>query len=226
MHRQASPAQTAKNSRPNIIVILADDQGYGDLGIFGNSYLKTPHLDRLAGEGLCLNQHYTAAPVCAPARASLLTGRYNHRTGALSTESHRGLDRIALCESTIADHLKAAGYATGMIGKWHNGLHDVRYHPNHRGFQEFAGFLNGGMWYYDWILDYNGQPRRSDGRYLTECLLRRKRSVSSNDTGANLFSFMWPITHPMNHWRRLTRRSGITSIWGVSTKASAFFTRC
>ena len=127
--------------RPNIIVFLTDDQGYGDLGIYRNPDLDTPHIDRIGQEGLCLNQHYTASPICAPARAALLTGRYNHRVGALSVESNRGLDRIALGESTIADVFKANGYATGMVGKWHNGLHDMRYHPNNRGFDEFAGFL-------------------------------------------------------------------------------------
>ena len=155
-------------SRPNVIVFLADDLGYGDLGIYGNPDLKTPHLDRLAYDGIRFTQHYSGSPLCAPARASLLTGRYNHRTGALSVESNRGLDRISLKEATIADIFKNAGYATAMIGKWHNGLHDMRYHPNNRGFDEFYGFLNGGMDYWNWIIEYNGQPEKSDGRYLTD----------------------------------------------------------
>ncbi len=153
---------------PNVIVFLTDDQGYGDLGIYGNPDLETPHIDRIGQEGVCLNQHYTGSPICAPARASFLTGRYNHRTGALSVESNRGLDRIALRESTIADVFKGGGYTTGMIGKWHNGLHDMQYHPNNRGFDEFVGFLNGGMHYWNWIIEYNGQPEQSDGRYLTD----------------------------------------------------------
>jgi arylsulfatase A len=158
----------AGSHHPNVIVILADDLGYGDLSIYGNDGLQTPYLDRLAREGVRLSQHYTSSPLCAPARAGLLTGRYNHRTGALSVESNRGLDRIALREMTIADLFKAGGYATGMVGKWHNGLFDKRHHPNSRGFDEFVGFLNGGMWYYDWILDVNGQPWQSNGRYLTD----------------------------------------------------------
>ncbi|NQU42400.1 sulfatase-like hydrolase/transferase [bacterium] len=155
-------------SRPNIVLILSDDQGYGDLGLFGNTLLQTPNLDRLGREGISLTQHYCGSPLCAPSRAALLTGRYNHRMGALSVESNRGLDRIALRERTVADRLRDEGYVTGMVGKWHNGLFDMRHHPNSRGFDEFAGFLNGGMDYYDWILDYNGSPRRSDGRYLTD----------------------------------------------------------
>ena len=88
---------------PNVIVVLADDLGYGDVGAFGNDCLRTPHLDRLASEGVTLTQHYSGSPMCAPARASLLTGRYNHRTGAVDVVSHRGLDRIALREATLAD---------------------------------------------------------------------------------------------------------------------------
>ena len=153
---------------PNVIVILADDLGYGDLELYGNPDLKTPHLNRLAADGIRLTQHYSGSPLCAPARAALLTGRYNHRTGALSVESNRGLDRISLREMTIADAFQQAGYITGMVGKWHNGLHDMRYHPNNRGFGEFCGFLNGGMNYWDWLIEYNGQPQNSDGTYLTD----------------------------------------------------------
>jgi len=154
--------------KPNIVFILADDLGYGDLGLFGNEIVRTPHLDALGREGVVLTQHYSASPLCAPARAALLTGRYNHRTGAVDVPSNRGLDRIALSEKTIGDIFGQAGYRTGMVGKWHNGLHDMRFHPNARGFSEFAGFLNGGMDYYQWVLDRNGSPEPSDGRYLTD----------------------------------------------------------
>jgi len=156
------------SSPPNVILIVADDMGYGDLSCSGNSDIRTPHLDRLASEGISLLQHYSGSPLCAPARASLLTGRYNHRTGAVDVPSNRGLDRIALTETTIADAMKGAGYATGMVGKWHNGVHDMLYHPNARGFDEFVGFLNGGMDYWQWVLDVNGRPRAPDGRYLTD----------------------------------------------------------
>ena len=157
-----------KNKPTNVIFILADDMGFGDLGCFGNDAVRTPNLDRLASEGAALTQHYTASPICAPARAGLLTGRYPHRTGAIDVPSNRGLDRIALDETTIADAFRAGGYRTGMIGKWHNGFHDERYFPRSRGFDEFVGFLNGGMDYYEWILDWNGQEKKADGRYLTD----------------------------------------------------------
>ncbi len=154
--------------RPNVILIATDDLGYGDLGCYGNSKISTPHINALAAKGIILTQHYSASPKCAPARASLLTGRYNHRTGAVDVPSNRGLDRIALRETTLADALRKKGYITGMVGKWHNGAHDMRYHPKSRGFDEFVGFLHGGMDYWQWVLDDNGRVRRADGRHLTD----------------------------------------------------------
>jgi arylsulfatase A len=165
------------------VLILADDMGYGDFGCFNQDRSHTPALDQLVDEGVCLTQHYSASPVCAPARASLLTGRYPQRTGAVDTLEHRGLDRIALRERTLADVLGAAGYATGLVGKWHNGALDHHYHPARRGFDEFAGFSGGWSRYWDWQLDRNGSTSESDGRYLTDVLteeavafIRRHRS--------------------------------------------------
>ncbi len=155
-------------TRPNIVVILADDMGYGDIGAFGNPDVQTPALDQLAGESLQLMQHYAGSPVCAPSRAALLTGRYPHRTGAIDTLEGRGLDRLALREVTLADVLKSAGYATGLVGKWHLGALDPRYHPNARGFDEFCGFRGGWQDYWQWRLDVNGALRPADGRYLTD----------------------------------------------------------
>lgn len=155
-------------SMPNILLILADDMGYGDFGVFGDGSPRTPTLDQLVGEGITFTQHYSSAPVCAPARATFLTGRYPHRTGAIDTLEGRGLDRLALQERTAGDFFKAAGYATGLIGKWHLGALDPRYHPNARGFDEFVGFRGGWSDYYRWRLDYNGSLHESDGRYLTD----------------------------------------------------------
>jgi arylsulfatase A len=152
-------------TRPNIIFIVADDMGYGDFGAFNRGISETPTLDHLMTQGITLTQHYSASPVCAPARAALLTGRYPHRTGAIDTLELRGLDRLALGERTLADELSAAGYATGLIGKWHSGALDPRYHPNRRGFAEFAGFSGGWSPYVDWRLDYNGAGVAYDGAY-------------------------------------------------------------
>ncbi|MBN2449170.1 MAG: sulfatase-like hydrolase/transferase [Lentisphaeria bacterium] len=154
--------------RPNVVVIVADDLGYGDLGCFGNPRVRTPCLDALAGEGLRLTQHYAGSPMCAPSRAALLTGRDSHRAGAIDVPENRGLDRIALCHPTMADLLAGAGYATGLVGKWHNGAIDPRFHPNRRGFAEFAGFQGGLMDYWQWCIQHNGSYRRGDGRYLTD----------------------------------------------------------
>jgi arylsulfatase A len=156
---------------PNILFILADDMGYGDFGLFSEGRVKTPALDRLVSEGLCLTQHYSAAPVCAPARAGFLTGRYPHRTGAIDMREHRGLDRIALREKTVADHLQRAGYKTALIGKWHNGCFDPEFHPTNRGFHEFLGFRASHQRYYDWTLEKNGQrleAKGGGGEYLTD----------------------------------------------------------
>lgn len=156
-------------TRPNILFIVADDMGYGDLGRF-NPAVSTPHLDQLSDHGICLRQHYTASPICAPARAGLLTGRYPHRTGAITQHEIHGLDRIRLDERTIADSFRNAGYSTGLIGKWHNGTFDPRFEPNARGFEEFVGFCGGWMDYYQYKLRYNETYVASNGRYMTDLL--------------------------------------------------------
>jgi arylsulfatase A-like enzyme len=156
--------------QPNILLILADDMGYGDFGFCNGGRSDTPAIDHLASEGTCLAQHYSASPVCAPARASILTGRYPHRTGAIDTLEGRGLDRIGLGERTVADLLGTAGYATGLVGKWHSGALDPRFHPTRRGFDEFAGFVGGWQRYWDWNIECAGTSMASDGRYLTDVL--------------------------------------------------------
>ncbi len=101
--------------KPNVIFILVDDLGYGNLQSYGNPYLNTPNINKLASEGIQFTNYYTPSSLCAPARAALLTGRYNHRTGAIDVSSNRGIDRIALSERTIGDYFKHAGYKTSLI---------------------------------------------------------------------------------------------------------------
>ena len=156
------------SEHPNIVLILADDMGYGDFGAFNGGISSTPTLDAMIEEGVCLTQHYASSPVCNPSRASLLTGRYPHRTGSIDTQWWRGLERLALRETTLADVLKEAGYATGLIGKWHLGAFDRRYHPNERGFDEAVCFRGGTHDYYNWQLEFNDTVKRADGRYLTD----------------------------------------------------------
>ncbi len=156
--------------RPNFVMMMADDMGYGDFGVFSEGRVRTPFLDSLIDESVCLSQNYTGSPVCSPSRAALLTGRYPIRTGAVTPQETLGYDRIALRERTLGDVFKANGYATGLIGKWHNGALDPRYHPNARGFDEFVGFRGGWADYWRYNMDRNGTMEPSDGTYMTDVL--------------------------------------------------------
>ncbi|HEY4309084.1 MAG TPA: arylsulfatase [Pirellulales bacterium] len=150
----------AADRAPNIVVILTDDQGWGDLGVHGNTNLQTPAADSLARDGALFERFYVQ-PVCSPTRAEFLTGRYHPRGGVFSTST--GGERLDLDERTIAQVFQEAGYATGAFGKWHNGT-QYPYHPNGRGFAEFYGFCSG-HWgdYFDPPLELNGQPVRGQG---------------------------------------------------------------
>ncbi len=159
---------SAGNRPPNIVFILADDMGYGDFSRFNGGLSQTPRLDALMDEGVVLSNQYAASCVCNPSRASILTGRYPHRTGSIDTLEWRGLERLALRERTLADCLKAAGYATGLVGKWHLGAFDPRYSPTRRGFDEAVCFRGGMHDYCDWRIEINDRPHYADGRYLTD----------------------------------------------------------
>lgn len=154
--------------KPNIVFILADDLGYGDFSAVNGGLSSTPTLDHLMREAVTFTQSYTASPVCNPSRACLMTGRYPHRTGSIDTLEWRGLERLALRETTLAQAFKGAGYATGLVGKWHLGAFDRRYHPVNRGFDESVCFRGGMHDYYDWRLEFNERIVKGDGRYLTD----------------------------------------------------------
>jgi len=155
--------------QPNLLFILVDDMGYGDFSAFNGGLSRTPTLDALMTESVCFTQHYTGSPVCNPSRACLMTGRYPHRTGSIDTLEWRGLERLALRETTLADMLGRAGYATGLVGKWHLGAYDPRYHPCRRGFDEAVCFRGGMHDYYDWRIEFGTDTvRRGDGTYLTD----------------------------------------------------------
>ena len=151
---------------PNILVILADDQGWGDLSVHGNSNLKTPNIDSLARDG-ALFERFFVCPVCSPTRAEFLTGRYHPRGGVRGVST--GGERLDLDERTIAQVFHDSGYATAAFGKWHNGT-QYPYHPNARGFDEYYGFTSG-HWgeYFDPLLDHNGRLVKGSG-YLTDDL--------------------------------------------------------
>lgn len=165
----STPPPGAPARKPNILFILTDDQGYGDLSLHQNPYLRTPNIDRIGREGAQFNRFYVS-PLCAPSRASFLTGRYHLRTGVVSVSN--GLEVMNASEVTLAELLKENGYRTGCFGKWHNGEH-LPHHPNGQGFDEFFGFC-AGHWsnYVDTHLDHNGTMVGTKG-YITDVLTDR-----------------------------------------------------
>lgn len=152
--------------KPNVIVILSDDQGWGDFSLHGNPNLNTPNIDQIALNGAQFENFYVQ-PVCSPTRAEFLTGRYHVRGGVYDTSA--GGERLDLDETTVADVFKRAGYATAAYGKWHSGM-QYPYHPNGRGFDDFYGFTSG-HWgnYFSPMLDHNGQITKGKG-YLADDL--------------------------------------------------------
>lgn len=155
-----------KTDKPNVLLILTDDQGWGDLGINGNPVLETPNLDALGKSSIRFDRFYVS-PLCAPTRASILTGRYHLRTGT-SWVTHRN-EVMRASEKTIAEYLKDAGYVTGCFGKWHNG----EQYPNDpigQGFDEFFGFKAGHLNnYFNTTLVHNEEPVKTKG-YITDIL--------------------------------------------------------
>ncbi|MGH8245686.1 MAG: arylsulfatase, partial [Gammaproteobacteria bacterium] len=155
--------------RPNVILIITDDQGHGDLGAHGNPKIRTPNLDKFAADAVEFRRFYVS-PVCAPTRASLMTGRYNYRTGVVDTFLGRAL--MYPGENTIAEMLAGAGYRTGIFGKWHLG-DNYPMRPMDQGFQESLVHKGGGIGqpsdppggesYFDPILQHNGKAARTRG---------------------------------------------------------------
>jgi arylsulfatase A-like enzyme len=172
--------------RPNVVVILTDDQGWGDLSINGNTNLATPHLDSLARDGAMFDRFFVQ-PVCSPTRAEFLTGRWHPRGGVRDVST--GGERLNLDEKTIADAFKAAGYATACFGKWHNGT-QYPYHPNGRGFAEYYGFTSG-HWgdYFSPPLDHNGKAVTGNG-YLTDDLTDRATAFITANAAKPFFCYL------------------------------------
>lgn len=164
-HSLLRTSVAAEAPRPNVVVILTDDQGWGDLSLNGNTNLNTPHIDAIAADGAMFDRFFVC-PVCSPTRAEFLTGRYHPHSGVYSTSA--GGERMDLDEMTIAQSFQAAGYRTAAYGKWHNGM-QYPYHPNARGFDDYYGFCSG-HWghYFDWMLEHNGELTRSKGFFIDD----------------------------------------------------------
>jgi arylsulfatase A-like enzyme len=194
--------------RPNVLLILIDDMGYADLGCYGATDIATPNIDRLAREGVKLTDCYSNGPVCTPTRCGLMTGRYQQRFG-LEWALGPGVKGYGLQpqNNTIARYLKAAGYRTGIIGKWHLG-YEPEHGPNRHGFDEFYGLLSGNVDHYshkenndehDWY--ENLTPLKVEG-YSTELIRDRALRFLDSNAGSPFFLYLpfnsvhWPFQGP------------------------------
>ena len=199
---------------PNVIFILADDMGYGDLGAYGATDLRTPHLDRLAREGIKLTDNYAAAPVCTPTRVAFLTGRYQQRAGMEWATGGLG-PGLSTSETSIARMLKNEGYATGIVGKWHMGG-TPETGPNAHGFDKFFGHLGANIDFYrhrqvvpqSGVPDLfeNAEPVTREG-YMTDLITERSVRFIERHSGEPFFLFVsynaphWPFQPPDRRWQ-------------------------
>lgn len=210
LHLAAACSLAYAEDRPNVLVFLSDDQGWGDLSISGNPDISTPNIDSLARDGVSFSQFYVS-PVCSPTRAEFLTGRHHVRSGVYSTS--RGGERMNADELTIADLFKKAGYATGAFGKWHNGT-QAPYHPNSRGFDEFYGFCSG-HWgnYFNPMLEHNGRIVKGEGfcidDFTNKAMAFIEKSVNEKKP---FFAYLpyntphSPMQVPDEFWERFEKR--------------------
>lgn len=193
-----------KPRKPNIVLIMADDQGWGDLSMNGNLDINTPHIDALAKNGASFENFYVQ-PVCSPTRAELLTGRHFTRLGVHRTSA--GGERMNLNETTIAEVFKQAGYHTAAYGKWHNGMQPP-YHPNSRGFDDYYGFTSG-HWgnYFSPMLEHNGKIVKGDG-FLVDDLTNHGIQFMTKNKEKPFFLYLplntphSPMQVPDAYWNR------------------------
>jgi arylsulfatase A len=206
-------AQPSAARRPNFVLILADDMGYGDIGPYGVKDIRTPHLDRLAREGVKLTDFYANGPNCTPTRAALLTGRWQQRVGLewATTPLDKGVTELPAGEPTVARLLKDAGYRTAIFGKWHLG-YDIRRGPLAHGFDEFFGLLTGNVDMYSHryrtgMADlYDGAEAVTREGYLTDLLTERAVDFINRSAGGREPFFLyvpynavhWPFQRPGN----------------------------
>ncbi|MBL9156238.1 MAG: arylsulfatase [Verrucomicrobiales bacterium] len=180
---------------PNLVVFLADDAGWGDYSFSGNTQVATPNIDSIATGGVSLDRFFVC-PVCSPTRAEFLTGRYHPRTGVKGVST--GQERLNLDEKTLADAFKAAGYATGAFGKWHNGS-QWPYHPMARGFDTYFGHSSG-HWgeYFDAPLEEDGRMIKTHG-YIVDVCTDKALAFIDQHREKPFFCYV-PFTTPHSPW--------------------------
>jgi arylsulfatase A-like enzyme len=181
--------------QPNVVVLLADDAGWGDYSFNGNRQVATPHIDAIAKTGAHFDRFFVQ-PVCAPTRSEFLTGRYHRRLGVYGVST--GQERMNPDEKTFADSFKAAGYVTGIFGKWHNGS-QWPYHPLARGFDTFWGYTSG-HWgeYFDAPLEHNGIMKPSQG-YIVDVLTDKALQFIERNQAKPFLCYV-PFTTPHSPW--------------------------
>lgn len=202
---QTTSEQEPASLKPNFVIIMADDLGYGDLGSYGHPTYQTPNLDRIAVNGLKLTDYHSNGPVCTPTRAALLTGKYQQLVGMEGVIYVRGETRqtgLDTAEVTLAELLKSEGYQTGMVGKWHLGYRK-EYNPIHQGFDFFRGYVSGNIDYhshydnagiYDW---WNGLDSIQEEGYVTDLITRHATDFIEANQQEPFFLY---IAHEAPHW--------------------------
>lgn len=214
-----------RDRRPNVIIIMTDDQGYGDLSCMGNTDFQTPHIDDLAAGGARFTSWYANSPVCSPSRASLLTGRYPGHAGVRSIlAGHRRATGLTPEAPTIAAAVRELGYQTALVGKWHLGLQESS-RPNRNGFDYFYGFMAGCVDYYSHIFYWsmadghtnpthdlweNDREIYDNGRYFTELVsekaVEKIREMSRRNAPFLLYTAYNAPHYPMHAPRKYLDR--------------------
>ena len=196
---------SAADRKPNVIVIYSDDQGTVDLGCYGSKDLETPHLDKLAARGVRFTQMYSPSAICSASRAGLLTGRFPARAGVPgNVSSQKGKPGMPAEEVTIAEMMKAAGYATGHIGKWHLG-YTPETMPNAQGFDYSFGHMGGCIDNYSHFFYWNGPNRHDlwrngeeiweDGVFFGDSMVREAKGFIEKNKEKPFFVY-WAINFP------------------------------
>ena len=181
------PAADAPAAKPNILLIVGDDMGYADVGFHGCKDIPTPNLDALSASGVRFTSGYVTGPYCSPTRAGLLAGRYQTRFGHEFNPSGEG--GLPLTETTLADRLKAAGYVTALVGKWHLGG-TPEFHPGKRGFDEFFGFLGGAHSYVQSAGILRGAEQVKELDYTTDAFGREAAAFIERNKGRPWFLYL------------------------------------